>query len=378
MYLSLIVKDVARRIIILIIVTTFICSCASTQTQVVSRPSSDLAKTKNYVATIGSNLDGSIAQKSELSDFWDKMLLLPVEPYVSFDSNWMEYIHNKSIEFETALIPQCKQVVLDGFKAINIQPKETSYRMLRSEFILACWKNPDREAIRISTFQKLSELMNSFFLPIYEKAENESKSKHVEIDTILKGTSQELPLEAVHKSLREYADQEREKLQIRVELDRKYAPILQAEFSNWLATLSPEQRNKVKGLNASNQDEFVRTLTPVQYAGMEWVMFKTSYLNSERQIWQERMGKLTKLEEWLKTNPPKPKETSVQKVSLQGDKGAEILKTFLMTIATCALAYAAWSTAYYSSYRTQTVIVQPKQNIQLYDSRGNYFWGTIR
>ena len=107
-------------------------------------------------------------------------------------------------------------------------------------------------------------------------------------------------------------------------------------------------------------------------------MFKTSYLNSERQIWQERMGKLTKLEEWLKTNPPKPKETSVQKVSLQGDKGAEILKTFLMTIATCALAYAAWSTAYYSSYRTQTVIVQPKQNIQLYDSRGNYFWGTIR
>jgi hypothetical protein len=365
-----------RKAMVLLTLMAFVLGCATTPQTLHQYSTSTPPNWKGereiikcQVDKISSKLDASITNQDDLSDYWDKMVLLPLEPYTAIDEGWQNYLDQKAKEYKEVIIPECKVIVLDGFKQIGITPKEKSYRFLRTELILACWGDPRREPVMMLTFKKLSDKINSCFAPIYEKAKIEAKDNYREIDDILRGDSANLPAHKVYKLLFNYASQEKEKLDLRVELDKKYTPILLAYFVKWKSSLNPQQSKELTLIKDNGPEKFIKTLTPEQFALFEWILFKYTYIQSERKIWQERMAKLTQLAQWLKENESKAEQSLKHEQYVRAATARAVLGSLLMGLAACAGGYAAWNAAYYNRYQTRSY--------QLFDSKGGMSFGTI-
>jgi hypothetical protein len=330
---------------------------------------------KGQVDKISSKLDASITNQDDLSDYWDKMILLPLEPYTAFDSGWQDYLDQKAKEYTEVTVPKCKSILIEGFKEIGVTPKETSYRLLRAEFILVCWGNSNRERVRMLTFKKLSDNINTFFTPIYEKAKTEAMNNYREVDAILEGNTANLSVHKIYKILFNFASQEKDRLDMRNELDNKYSPILQSLFNKWKNSLSPQQTKEFSSMKDNGPEKFIKTLTPEQFALFEWILFKYNYIESERKVWQKRIAKLTKLEQWLKEYESKAENSLQQEQYVRGATARAVLGTLLMGVAAFAGAYTAWNSAYYTSYQYQA---PPIRNFSITDyQRGKTYLGTI-
>lgn len=371
-----------KKVLATLTIVAFLSGCASSpqtlQQYSLNAPpvwKGDRETIKGQVDKISSKLDASIMNQDDLSDYWDKMVLLPLEPYTAFDSGWQNYLDQKAKEYNEVTVPECKTIVLEGFKQIGVSPKEKSYRLLRAELILACWGDPKRDPVRMLTFKRLSDKINSFFAPIYEKAKTEAKDAYREADAILTGAGANVSAHKIYKMLFNYASQEKDKLDLRNELDKKYSPILLSLFNKWKNSLTPQQSKELELMKQNGPEKFLKTLTPEQFALFEWILFKYNYIQSERKVWQERMGKLTKLAEWLKENESKADQSLQQEQYVRAATARAVLGSLLMGLAAGAGAYAAWNAAYYSSYQYQA---PPIRNFTIMDiQRGRTYFGTI-
>ena len=332
----------------------------------------DIESCKKYVNQISDKLDSCIITYDPLMDFWDQMVLLPIEPYIIFNDDWMEYINQKSKEYNDNLLPECKAIVLDGFKQIGIEPKEKPFPLLRAEFVLACLDDPNRELIRIIVFDKLTNKIDLSFTPIYQKAKLESQNNNQDFDSILNGENKDIPFWKVYNLVYNYGVQEEGKLKIRMALDQKYSAVIIAELNKWVNDLKPFQKDKLSLISLKGDKSiplFIKTLKPNQYFLIEKIINKAEYIKKEKVTGKERGEKLINLVGWLKNNKERAQQSRIQEDYIKAER-AQAIAGLLMGFASCLIAYTAWRNAYYNSYRVR--------QFQIYDNFGNFYQGTVR
>ena len=331
----------------------------------------DIQAFRKYVNQISEKLDSCIITYDPLIDFWDKMVLLPLEPYVLFNDEWMAYLDQKSKEYVDVLLPECKAIILNGFDYIGVKPKEKTFHFLRAEFILACIDNPNYDRIRIVVFNRLTDKIEGFFMPIYRKAIIESENNQQELNSILRQENRDLSFWKVYELLYNYGLQEEAKLRMRDTLDRKYSPIIEAEMKKFINDLKPAQKEKsiLIAQTDANIPKFLKSLTPEQYVLIERIINKAAYIQHERKICKERVQKYVNLVEWIKANKEKAQLAKMQDAQIKAARAEAIVGGLLMGFATALLAYTAWRNAYYNSYRVR--------QFQIYDNFGNFYHGTV-
>ena len=126
-----------------LLIVAFLSSCSSAHYNTSNPYVSSLTQTNKppdteaiakYTGDICGKLDSCLATNEPLIDFWDKMVLLPLEPYISFNDEWMSYLDQKAKEYKETVLPECRKIIVEGFQQIGVQPKENDYRLLRAEF----------------------------------------------------------------------------------------------------------------------------------------------------------------------------------------------------------------------------------------------------
>jgi hypothetical protein len=344
----------------------------SSLTQVNKPP--DTEAIAKYTGDMCNKLDSCIASNDPLIDYWDKMVLLPLEPYTSFNDEWMSYLDQKAKEYKETVLPECRKIILEGFEQIGVQPKENDYRLLRAEFILACLGDPSREIVRAAAFNKLTDRVDAFFRPIYQKAKSEAQTNQRELDAILNQENKDLSFWKVYMVLYNHAIQEKAKVMLRGSLDRKYSPVLQSKLTKWVNDLQPSQKKTFSNLLSQAKSDkstiykFLKSLNPNQYATIEMVSFKIAFIEQEKAQGKERLDKLSRLMEWLNANEEKAEASKTQEQYIKAAR-AQAIGTLLMGFASCLTAYTAWRQAYYDSYRAK--------NFEIYDNFGREIHGTI-
>jgi len=324
-----------------------------------------------YAEGISSKLDACIPTNDPLIDYWDKMVLLPLEPYISFNDDWMTYLDQKAKEYKETVLPECRKIIIGGFQQIRVQPKENSYRLLRAEFILACLGDPGRETIRANAFMKLTDRVDAFFRPIYQKAQTEAQTNQQELDAILNQENRNLSFWKVYVLLFNHAAQERAKVMFRGSLDRKYSPIVQSTVVKWEYGLRPSQKEAYSKLAEKDQKalvKFQKSLTPDQYATIEMILFKVAFIEREKATGKERIDKFNRLIDWLSANSERAEASKRQEQYIKAER-AQAIAALLMGFASCISAYAQWRQTYYDSYRVKT--------IEVHDNFGRVYRGTI-
>jgi hypothetical protein len=315
------------------------------------------------VQKLSDKLDYCILNNSPLIDFWDKMILIPLEEYLTYDSSWNEYLTQKEQEYINSLIPNCKKELLDAFERIGIKPKQQDYNMLRVEFILTCLDNPKREIIRAEVFKHLTNKIDSFFLPIYDKVKHDVCQEYDRLDRAIKGLA-ESDRWANHSIIQAYYIDEITKLRIRYALDKKYTPIIESELKRFLDSLSENQRQMYSLISKGDSTapkKLLKSLSPEQYLLLERAIFKTSFIQSERKIGKDRGEKLNKLAAWLDENKAKLEAMERESAQKRAEYASSIILGILSivgvaAITLCALAgYNSWRNVYYAPYQTPQV-----------------------
>lgn len=358
-----------KKLISYLTLSAFFLGCVSQQT--VSRSNIDMkqmaALEKSHenmllkdVQKLSDKLDYCIINNSPLIDFWDKMILIPIEECLTYDSGWNEYLSQKEQEYINLLIPNCRKELLATFERIGIKPKQQDYNMLRVEFILACLDNPEREIIRAEVFKHLTTKVDSFFLPIYDKAKHDVQQGYDKLDRAIRGLA-ESDHWANHCVVQSYYIDEIAKLRIRYALDKKYTPIIESELKRFLNSLSEDQRQMsslISKGDSTTQKKFLKSLSSDQYLLWERVIFKTSFIQSERKLGKDRGEKLNKLASWLDENKSKLEAMERESAQKRAEYTSSIISGILSivgvaAITMCALAsYNSWRNVYYVSYQT--------------------------
>lgn len=316
---------------------------------------------RQYTQGISNKLDSCVINNDPLIDFWDKMILMPIESCLTYDSDWDKFLNQKAQEYSDFLIPGCKKEILSAFEIIGVKPKEHDYIMLRVELILACMGKPERESVRAEVFKRLTTKVDNFFMPIYEKAKQDVRQCYARLDQIVTGGVGNEFMTNYNNALYYFID-ERAKLLIRAALDKKYSQIIESELKRFIKSLSGEQQQMYSLISQKDDNysrNFLKTLTPTQYMLLERIMSKATYIQEERKIGKARAEKLNELALWLKENKSiieSKERESAQKRAEQAEKVSTIISGILGVIgfaAGCALgSYMSWRSTYYMVYQT--------------------------
>lgn len=369
-----------KRVSIYFLIIAFLSGCSTPHYSTTNPYVSSLAQINKpqdteaiakYAGEISSKLDSCIPTNDPLIDFWDKMVLLPLEPYISFNEEWMSYLDQKAKEYKENVLPECRKIIVEGFQQIGVQPKENDYRLLKAEFILACLGNPGREMVRANAFKRLTDRVDAFFRPIYQKAKTEAQTNQQELDAIINQENRDLSFWKVYVLLYNHALQERAKVMLRGTLDRKYSPILQSILAKWMNELQPSQKKTYSNLADADKNtvaKFLKSLNPNQYATIEMILFKVAFIEQEKVAGKERITKLDGLIEWLNTNSGRAEASKQQEQYIKAAR-AQAIGALLMGFASCLTAYTSWRQAYYDSYRARTFVI--------HDNFGRVVHGTI-
>jgi len=309
------------------------------------------------------------------------MILIPLETYIKFDNNWMEYLNEKAEEYTNIIIPECTEVLRNGFDQFAITPKEKQYSLLRAECIINFITYSEYEEAVKQIFTELDIIMRTFFEPIFNKVKFESQENR---ENFMKTLQKKQPFWRYYKLLRNFAMQERAKLSLRVELDNKFAPIIEAKRIKWENSITKEQIKQFgiqKALLEQTPDNeiyakrFLKVLTPLQYASLERQNYQKEYLEHERRVFQNRYNKLNLLLKWIDDNNDIAKTSYNNEIRQRQIRAANIqaFGMFMMGYSSILNKYNNWQTAYYKSY----YVKGGSKNFQLFDQFGNYYYGKI-
>ncbi|MDY6839582.1 MAG: hypothetical protein SWH78_16580 [Thermodesulfobacteriota bacterium] len=331
---------------------------------------------------ISQRLDEAMLSDDAVEDYWDKLILLPLEPFIEFDDVWMDFLDKKAMEYSNVLVPTCERIIRDSFAKIGAMPREEAYSLIRTEFILVCMSNIDYEEVRISAFSEMNEAIKRFFEPIARKAVSEAERNQEALSGALKESQS---LWQYHTILYNYSQKEEGKLRLRIELDEKYTPILLQQQRRWEDSVTDEQRQQFAGQQVSLQaspspeysvKQFLMRLTPAQYALLERQLYHWQLLQQERHIFSKRQKKYEDLVKWLDENRTQSEASYNREMEYNRLQAARMQTAAMMLIGISSMvnAYANWQNTYYNSY----AVVGGHKNFQLYDQFGRYYYGTIR
>ena len=334
-----------------------------------------------YIDKISQRLITCILENDPLEDFWDKVILIPLETYIRFDDEWMSFLDVKAQEYVNKILPKCEDIIRGGFTQTGIIPSEKNYDLLRAEFIITCLSNLSCQQIQGQIFSELDQNIKSFFEPIFNKVKTEAT---VNQKSFTKALNETQHFGEYHNLIYKFALQEKGKLDLRLELDNKFAPILEAKRLKWFKSITEEQKNIFTTQNSCVQaspnnevcaKKFLSVLTPKQYSFLEREVYQRGYLERERRVGDERISKLNNLARWIQANNDMAKASyynQVQQEQLRAAK-AQAFGMALLGFSSAMNAYNNWQQSYYNSY----TVVGGGKNFQLFDQFGNYYYGRI-
>jgi hypothetical protein len=337
---------------------------------------------RRYLDKINKTLTGCMLQNDPLEDYWDKVILIPLETYIIFDDDWMQFLERKSIEFRDKLLPNLANLLTENMKMLGNGPKEAAFHLIRAELILQSFNSIDMQYSQINIFTKVDNIFQSFWNPIFEKMKSESdKNQSDFLDALNKKTR----FWEYHNLLLKFALKEQSKLKMRGELDHHYSPILDLKAKNWFNSVTEKQKNALdyhyKTAQNSNERNFAAikffsTLTPNQFAQFEREIYLRKFIEKERVIGSDRFLKFNNLAEWLKQNKQLADSSYLKQIREEEVKAAQTqaMGALFLGMASALNAYNSWNQTYYRPY----IVDSSNQTIQLYDQFGNFYHGYIK
>jgi hypothetical protein len=337
---------------------------------------------RQYVDKINKVLVDCILKNDPLEDYWDKVVLIPLETYIAFDNDWMLFLETKSIEFKNNILPDCSGILRENIKKLGQEPKEKEFHLLRAEFILYGFNNMNFQETQKTVFSEIDNRFQLFFRPIFEKLKSQSDKNQSDFNAYL---NKKTIFWEYYNLLYKYALHEQSKLKIREELDNLYSPILDAKTQKWLRGITDTQQNILNSTykivrSATDQNliaiKFFNSLTPGQYALFEREAYQRNFLEKERMVFKDRLLKFNSLAEWFKQNKQMADFSYYKQIREEELKAAQTqaLGALLLGMSSAINAYNSWNYTYYRPY----MVTNNNRTIQLYDQFGNYYYGKIK